>query len=94
MPLDHKGIVTQIDDVLSKCNPNASGSAEISKSINLLLSAIRRLAPPGSSYADNLAQYDSFLTSSMSMALILDLLCGDAPGTQDGLRVRLSPVCC
>jgi hypothetical protein len=72
MPLDEKAIIKQIDDILGKCNPNASTATEMSQSLSLLLSAIHRLAPAGSVYANTVEQYESHLTSgviAMSLAL-------------------------
>jgi len=53
MPLDQKAIIKQIDDVLGK-SVNVAGAVEVSRAFNVLLSAIHRLAPPGSVYAKNL----------------------------------------
>jgi hypothetical protein len=64
MPLDQKAIIKQIDDVLSKTQ-NVAGFEEISRALNVLLSAIHRLAPPGSVYAKNLKGYESSLTGGV-----------------------------
>jgi hypothetical protein len=72
MPLDQKAIVKQIDNILAKCDLNANTGTEISESLSVLLSAIRRLAPPGSIYANSVGNYEPHLTSGvigMSMAL-------------------------
>jgi uncharacterized protein (DUF2164 family) len=72
MPLDQKAIIEQIDDVLAKYDPNVTDASAISKALSMLLSAIRRLAPPGSVYADNVQGYEPHLTSGvigMSLAL-------------------------
>jgi hypothetical protein len=62
MALDQKAIIKQIDDVLAKSGHFESGPEPISKAFSLVLSAIRRLAPPGSIYANNLQGYESHLT--------------------------------
>ncbi len=72
MPLDQKAIIKQIDDILTKCSENANTGTELSESLSVLLSAIRRLAPPGSIYANSVKNYEPYLTSGaigMSMAL-------------------------
>lgn len=72
MPLDQTAIIKQIDDVLAKCDANANSAQEMSKALSMWLSAIRRLAPPGSIYADNVQGHERFLTNGvigMSMAL-------------------------
>lgn len=72
MPLDQEAIIKQIDDVLAKCDLNANAASDISKVLNMMLSAVRRLAPPGSVYANSLPRYEAQLTAgviAMSMAL-------------------------
>src|SRR5258708_13599005 len=64
MPLDQKAIIEQIDDVLGKFQ-NVAGAEEVSRAFNVLLSAIHRLAPPGSVYAKNLKGYESGLAGSV-----------------------------
>jgi len=77
MPLDQKAIVKQIDDILAKCNPNANTDIEISKSLNLCLSAIRRLAPPGSTYTNTVELHERSVASlSIGMSLALGPVLG------------------
>jgi uncharacterized protein (DUF2164 family) len=64
MPLDQKAIIAQIDDVLAK-SANVAGAAEVSRAFNVLLSAVQRLAPPGSVYAKNLKGYEATQTSGI-----------------------------
>jgi hypothetical protein len=65
MLLDEKAIVEQIDEVLAKCDPNVSSAEGMSKALSMMLSAIRRLAPSGSIYADNVQAHERFLTSGV-----------------------------
>lgn len=70
MSLDQKAIIKQIDDVLAKSTDTGSAQS-ISKGLSMMLSAIDRLAPPGSIYANNVQGHERFLTSGvvgMSMA--------------------------
>jgi hypothetical protein len=72
MSLEKAAIIKQIDEVLAKCDLNASTASDISKVLSLMLSAIRRLAPPGSVYDQNLQRYEAQLTAgviAMSVAL-------------------------
>jgi len=72
MALDQKAIINQIDDILAKCDPNASDATSMSKALSMLLAAIRRFAPPRSVYADNVQAFETHLTSgviAMSLAL-------------------------
>jgi hypothetical protein len=71
MPLDQTAIIKQIDDVLAKCQ-GASGATEISRALGIVCSAIRRLAPRGSYYTDNVQKYEARAASGVtSMALAL-----------------------
>jgi hypothetical protein len=67
MPLDQKAIIKRIDDILGKCDLNATGYADLSKSLSELLSAIHRLAPPGSGspYATAVEDFKPRLTSGV-----------------------------
>ena len=65
MPLDRKAIIEQIDDVLAK-TVMASGVAQVSVAFSLLLAAIHRLAPPGSTYANSVKGYESRVTGSLT----------------------------
>lgn len=72
MLLDQTAIIHQIDDVLASCHPNPDTAVAMSNALSRMLSTIRRLAPPGSVYADNVRGYDAHLTGgviAMSMAL-------------------------
>lgn len=69
-----EAIIKQIDDILARHAQDFSYHypTELSESRNALLSAIRRLAPPGSVYADNVQRYDASVAAgslAMSMAL-------------------------
>jgi hypothetical protein len=71
MPLDQKAIIKQIDDVLAS-SANVAGAEGLSKAFSTTLSAIRRLAPPGSVYADGVQEYEGHLTKgvvTISLAL-------------------------
>jgi hypothetical protein len=72
MALDQHAIIKQIDDVLGKHDPNASAASAISKDLSMMLSAIQRLAPPGSTYANGAQGYEHLLSGgvvAMSIAL-------------------------
>lgn len=72
MPLDQKAIINQIDDILAKCDPNATDAESLSKALSRLLAAVRRLAPSRSVYADNVQGFEKHLANgviSMSLAL-------------------------
>jgi len=75
MPLDQKAIIKQIDDVLGKCNSVAS-TEETSKAINLLLSAIQRLAPPDGVYINSAKRYEERFPQLNTMFLTLEPLRG------------------
>jgi hypothetical protein len=71
MPLDQKAIVRQIDDVLIKTH-NVAGAEHISQALSMILSAIRRLAPPRSVYAKTVHGHEANLTKGvvqLSLAL-------------------------
>jgi len=72
MALDQKAIIKQIDEILADGNAGANTSEEMSRTLSIWLSAIRRLAPPGSIYSDNVQGHERFLTGgviAMSLAL-------------------------
>lgn len=84
MSLDQKAIIKQIDDILAKCNPNAGfDTTEASKVLNLLFSAIHRLAPPGSVYVNNAKLYEPRLTQLSSMFLAVEPLRGILQALRD-----------
>jgi hypothetical protein len=74
MPLDRAAALKQIDDVLARCPTSLkiSDELELSKSLSLILSAIRRLAPHDSIYANNVEGYERYLTSG-ALGLITTL---------------------
>src|ERR1700694_5744848 len=77
MPLDQKAVIKQIDDILAKYDPSSGCAAEMSKTLSLFLSTIRKLAPPGSVYSNTAGDYEPHLSSgvlSISMALVLKAL--------------------
>lgn len=78
MPLDQQAIIKQIDDVLAKSNLVSPHRYEDfsdlpvekrSEAINLVFSAIRRLAPTGSAYVKNAGQYEELLRGNLGVAL-------------------------
>jgi hypothetical protein len=72
MALDQKAIISQIDDILAKTD-GVSGAQEISRALSMMCSAIRRLAPRGSFYADNVRGYEAKLSTGVTaMALALE----------------------
>jgi hypothetical protein len=76
MALDQKAIIKQIDAVLEK-SAEVSGAAEVSRAFNVLISAVQRLANPGSSYARSLKGYESAQASGViEMSRKLDYLRG------------------
>lgn len=64
MPLDQTAIVKQIDDILAKTGA-VSGPAQVSTAFNVILSAIQRLAPSGTTYANSVKSYERFQTASL-----------------------------
>lgn len=82
MPLDHESIIKQIDDILAK-SANVAGPENLSQAFSTILSAIHRLAPPSSVYANTVRGYEAELTNgviAMSRAL------GPARGMLQALR--------
>jgi hypothetical protein len=78
MPFDQKAIVAQIDAVLQKCDLRSPAGYHdfsdnpkhaISEAVNLLFSAIERLAPPGSVYRKNAKAYEQCLAGNIGLAL-------------------------
>jgi hypothetical protein len=78
MPLDHEAIVKQIDNTLEKSDLRRRSKyddisdlpkQQISEAVNLLFSAIQRLAPPGSVYVKNAKAYEKYLTGNMGLGL-------------------------
>jgi hypothetical protein len=73
MSIDHKAVVKQIEDLLRSCDVNTGDYAKTSEYLSRMLSALRRLSPPGSVYANSVEGYEGPLTSNnvivMSMAL-------------------------
>jgi hypothetical protein len=80
MPLDQKTIVKQIDDILGRYKLNEafpSSPEGLSTIVNVLFSAISRLAPPGSVYARNMKFSENYLTgSSINLSLAVEPLRG------------------
>ncbi len=74
MPLDRTTVLRQIDDVLARCPTSLkiTDELQLSTSLSLILSAIRRLAPLGSVYASNVEGYERYLTSG-ALGLITSL---------------------
>jgi hypothetical protein len=78
MPLDQTAIIKQIDDVLAKTNPRSPRNfddfsdvpkEQLSEAINLLHSAIHRLAPSGSPYLKSAELHERYLTGNVGLAL-------------------------
>ncbi|MGB8582966.1 MAG: hypothetical protein WCD47_19265 [Candidatus Sulfotelmatobacter sp.] len=78
MPLDQTAIIKQIDDVLAKSNPKSPRNfddfsdvpkEQLSEAINLLHSAIHRLAPAGSTYLKSAKLHEEYLTGNIGLAL-------------------------
>jgi hypothetical protein len=78
MPPDQRAIIKQIDDILAKSTLTSPhryedfsdiSKQEVSEAINLLYSAIDRLAPIGSPYIKNAKAYDKLLTGNIGLAL-------------------------
>lgn len=78
MPLDQKAIIKQIDDILSKSNLRSPHhyddfsdlpKQEASEAVNLLYSALHRLAPSGSPYIKNARHYEQYLSHNIGTAL-------------------------
>lgn len=63
MPLDQKAVVKQIDDVLAKWKNMYQDNSDMVSSYSSMISAIRRLSPPGSTYANVLNKYEEALAS-------------------------------
>lgn len=82
MPLDQEAIIKQIDDVLAK-SANVAGAEDLSKALSTILSAIHRLAPSGSLYAENVKGYEAQLTSGV---IAISRALGPARGMLQALR--------
>jgi uncharacterized protein (DUF2164 family) len=83
VPLDQKkAIVQQIDDVLARTT-NIEGAEGLSQSLSTMLSAIRRLAPPGSVYANGVEGHEASLTKG---AIAISLAYEPARGMLHALR--------
>jgi len=78
MPLDHKAIVKQIDDVLAKSHLHSSSQRshsdfsdlpeqKLSEAVNLIYSALQKLAPVDSVYIHNAEPYKEYLTGSIGL---------------------------
>jgi len=73
MALDHKAIVHEIDSVLAK-NANAFASTDDVIAFHaMMVSTLRRLAPPGSTYFKSLAGHEELLSKHDSMEVSRDL---------------------
>ena len=82
MPLDQKAFINQIDDILAK-SAKVAGAEDLSKALSTILSAIHRLAPPGSFYAKNVHGYEAELTSGV---IAISRTLGPARGMLQALR--------
>ena len=76
MPLDEKVIIQQIDDILAKYHSSSNDAAGNSRAINILFSAINRLAPPGSVYIRNLKVYEPRLENYTSLTVSMEPVLG------------------
>lgn len=79
MPLDKGALIKQIDDVLSKCDAYSNDHSKVGKDLSMMLAAIRRLAPPGTIYANIPEEYGGcfkggFLAMSMALAPVRGVL--------------------
>jgi hypothetical protein len=83
MPLDQTAIIKQIDDVLAKTTRFAGGAENLSTALNLVLSAIHRLAPPGSTYANSVERYEIQTTKGVTATSVAFAA---ARGTLQALR--------
>ncbi len=83
MSLDQKAIVEQIDDVLAKTEKFDSGPENLSRAFNMVLSAIHRLAPSGSVYANNVEGYEVHLSKGV---MAMSIAFGPARGMLQALR--------
>jgi len=82
MPLDQEAIIKQIDEVLAKPQ-SVGGSEDLSRAVNMVLSAIHRLAPPGSTYANSVERYEIQITKGITASTTA---LGFARGTLRALR--------
>jgi hypothetical protein len=72
MALDQKAVIKQIDDILDKTH-NVGGDEGGSKALSRMLSAIQRLAPPGSIYANSVEGQERFLAGGpLAIAMWLE----------------------
>src|SRR5215831_4400177 len=55
--LDQQAIIKEIDDVLASCE-GVAGPSECTRALTAMVSAIRRLAPPGTTYANSVKGFE------------------------------------
>jgi hypothetical protein len=82
MPLDQKAIIKQIDDVLDKTNQFEPGPETLSTAFNMVLAAIQRLAPSGSTYANSVEGYEAQIPKG---TIAISTAYGTARGTLQAL---------
>lgn len=80
-PLDSKAIIGQIDDVLKKCaalanEQSQSADERYAHAVSLLVSAIKRFAPPGNSYYDAARAYEKQYVGQRTVFMALEPLSG------------------
>jgi hypothetical protein len=83
MSLDHKAIIKQIDDVLTKTQRFDSGPENLSRAFTMVLSAIHRLAPSGSTYAKSVEAYEAQVPHGV---MAISTTFGTARGTLQALK--------
>jgi hypothetical protein len=62
MALDHKAIVSQIDGVLARNSKAFTSTDDVIAVHAMMVSTLRRLAPPGSTYSKSLAGHEELLS--------------------------------
>jgi hypothetical protein len=83
MPQDQKAIIKQIDDVLAKTSQFEGGPENLSIAFNMVLAAIQRLAPSGSTYANSVKGYEAQIQKGI---MAISTTYGTARGTLQALR--------
>jgi hypothetical protein len=84
MSLDQKAIIKQIDDVLSRCKETDRDDQETATAYAMVVSAIRRLSPPGSTYAATVDGHEHSLSHHQRGTMYMEFEA--AIGTLRGLR--------
>jgi hypothetical protein len=73
MALDHKAIIGQIDSVLARNSKAFASTDDVIAFHAMMVSTLRRLAPPGSAYSKSLAGHEELLSKRGIMEISQDI---------------------